>query len=116
MMHGPQSTVQLEQFSSLWQTESPQFDDALQSSGQVMRVSVPLHTPSPHIWADFGHWPQSCGQSMQVSAPLQRPSPHVGGSFGHVQQSAGHLEQFSPVSHISFPQTGGHGPQSIMQL
>jgi hypothetical protein len=74
----PQSCGQVAQVSpsAASQTWLPQLGAQLvQSAGQVLQFSLPLHTPSPHT----GQAPQSSGHDEQVSSgPLQARSPQTG--------------------------------------
>jgi len=64
----------LEQFSVGPQIPSPQSSgQEPQSSGQLVHVSSPLQTPSPHP----GQGPQSALQMEHDSSKLQMPSPQT---------------------------------------
>ena len=69
--HAPQSLGQLVQLSVPLHTSSPQPAQAPQSAGQFVQLSPPTQTPSPQPV----HVPQSPGQVLQVSLPLHSRSP-----------------------------------------
>ena len=83
-----------------------------QSSVQVTQSSPPpphWHTPSPQTQV-----PQSTPQDPHVSLTSHRPSPHT----AHVPQSNGHVEHVSPkkASQNRSPHKPPHGPQSSGQI